>query len=78
MNTDFVIFKACGRQFKASESDKLTLEKLDGKVGEKVSFPEVLLSSKKGKTLIGKPFIKDIKVSAKIIEQGKEIGRAHV
>lgn len=68
------VIKTGGKQYLISPGDKLDIEKLkDKKVGEVISFKEVLLlhDEKKKKTVIGKPFIEKAKVTAKVIEQGK-------
>ncbi len=53
--------------------DKIKIEKIEGEErGEGVSFNEVLLTvSDKEEVLIGSPFIKSTKVSAKILQQGR-------
>lgn len=75
MGRDFVIVKMGGSQYKVSAQDKLEIEKIEGKNGDKVNFGEVLLTSKKGKVSIGTPTVKGAKVEAKILDQvkGKKI-----
>jgi large subunit ribosomal protein L21 len=71
MKKDFSIVKIGGSQFKVSKGDKLDVEKQMGKEGEKLTFDEVLLVVKKGKTNVGTPVVKSAKVEAKIVEQFK-------
>lgn len=69
---DFSIIKASGRQFKVSVGDVVRFEKMEGKEGDKVVFDEVLLTSKKGKSKVGKPTVKGAEVEGKIMEHGRD------
>ncbi|MBN2015538.1 50S ribosomal protein L21 [Candidatus Dojkabacteria bacterium] len=75
MDKDYAIVKIKGSQYKVSKSDKLEVERIEGKENDKLTFDEVLLTSKKGKVSIGTPTIKGENVEVKIIEQvkGKKI-----
>lgn len=68
------VIKTGGKQYKVSKGDKVKIEKIQGEVGDKVEFDQVLLVSddKGAKLTIGQPTIKDKKVEAKILEQGRE------
>ncbi|MFQ6049797.1 MAG: 50S ribosomal protein L21 [Candidatus Paceibacterales bacterium] len=63
--------KTGGKQYLVSLGDKIKIEKIEGKKGEKITFPEVLLLEKRRKIEIGTPFIKGVKVIGKILSQGK-------
>lgn len=65
----FAIIKTGGKQYKVSEGDVLSVEKLIHE-GEEVTFEEVLLVSN-GKIQVGKPLVSGAKVTAKVIEEGK-------
>ena len=67
------VIKTGGKQYKVSLKDKLKIEKLEGEEGAKIIFDEVLLtSSEDGKDVkIGEPMLKDAKVEAKILKQGR-------
>lgn len=70
----FAIFQTGGKQYMVSEGDTVKIEKLSGehKVGDSVSFSDVLLVESGSDTTIGTPFISGAKVSAEI----KKIARA--
>ncbi len=68
---NLAIIKTGGKQYLVSPKDKIKIEKINKKAGEEVSFEEVLLIEKEGKLKIGYPFIKNAKVKAKVLEQGK-------
>ena len=67
------VIKTGGKQYKVSPGDKIKIEKIEGKKGDKVEFDEVLLiSDEEGKDVrIGNPYLKDAKVKAEILEQGR-------
>jgi len=67
------VVKTGGKQYKVSPKSKLKIEKIKGDEGVKVVFDEVLLvSSEDGSDVnIGNPMIKDAKVEAKILKQGR-------
>lgn len=67
----FAIVKISGKQIKASSGDVITVNKLDGSVGDTVTFNEVLLVSNDKTVKVGKPTVKGATVSAKILAQGK-------
>ena len=70
---EFAVIKTGGKQYKVSKGDSITIEKLSdtAKVGDKVTFDEVLLSDDGKATVLGTPFIKGAKVEATIEEVGK-------
>jgi large subunit ribosomal protein L21 len=66
---DYAIVKTGGKQYRVEEGGNLTVEKLDGEVGQDLVFDEVLLASKDGKPYIGMPTISGATVAAKVIAQ---------
>ena len=67
----YAIFKTGGKQLKAEVGDKLFVEKLGVEAGQEVVFEEVLLIGNNGKVKVGKPFVKNAKVTAKVVKEGK-------
>ena len=65
------VIAASGRQFIVKPGQIITLDKLDGKEGETVTFDKVLLITEGESILIGKPVIEGAKVTANIIVQEK-------
>lgn len=65
------VIKTGGKQYLVKKGDKIKVEKLEGKEGSEINFTDILLLEKDKKVEIGKPIIKDVKVVAKILEQGK-------
>ncbi len=68
----FAVIKTGGKQYIVSEGEKVKIEKIKSNVGETITLEEVLLvSDKKGDVLLGTPFVKDAKVTAKVLEEGR-------
>lgn len=71
---EFAVIQTGGKQYKVSKDTVVSIEKMKGeyKVGDKVSFDQVLLVDDGKNTTIGTPYITGAKVDAVI----SEIGRA--
>ncbi len=71
---EFAVIKTGGKQYKVSEGNFLSIEKIKGeyKKGDKISFDKVLLVDDGKDTTIGIPYIKGAKVDAEITEIGRE------
>lgn len=68
----FAVIETGGKQYKVSEGDIITIEKLsDISEGHKVTFENVLLTDDGSKTDIGAPYIKGKKVTGKIEKEGR-------
>ncbi len=65
------IIKTGGKQYLVKKGDKIKIEKLEEKEGSEINFTDVLLLKKDKEVEIGKPIIKDAKVVAKVLKQGK-------
>ncbi len=65
------VIKTGGKQYLVQPGDKIKVEKLDKKEGEKFSFSDVLLLEKNKKLEIGSPVVKNAEVEAKILSHGK-------
>lgn len=67
----YAIIETGGKQYRVQEGDVLFVEKLEAEEGDTVNFDKVLLISKEGDLLAGKPYVEDAKVEADVLEQGK-------
>ncbi len=65
------VIKTGGKQYKVQEGQKLKVEKLPQKPGEKVNFTEVLLVAEGEEVQIGAPILKQAKVEAEVLAEGK-------
>lgn len=68
----YAIIETGGKQYKVSEGDKVYVEKLGMEEGKVVTFDKVLAYSDDKKLTTGKPYLKDMKVSGKVVKNGKE------
>jgi large subunit ribosomal protein L21 len=67
----YAVVASGGKQYRVQEGQTLRVEKLTGEVGASVQFDQVLLYSD-GKTLnVGTPYLENIKVHGRIVDQGK-------
>lgn len=62
----YAIIKTGGKQFRVSEGDTLSVEKLDAEQGTTVTLDQVLLLGGGGATQIGQPFIDGASVEAQV------------
>ena len=60
-----------GKQYKVSEGDVITVEKLAAAEGEAVTFDEVLTVVNDADVKVGKPVVEGAKVTGKVEAQGK-------
>ncbi|MEK7503359.1 MAG: 50S ribosomal protein L21 [Patescibacteria group bacterium] len=63
------IIETGGKQYIVSPGQKIQIEKIPGKAGDKFDFDKVLLISENSNTQTGKPYLEGKKISAEITEQ---------
>lgn len=71
--TNFAVIQTGGKQYKVAEGSKIKIEKIIGeyKVGDKISFENVLLTVSGEDVKVGAPFVAGKKVEAEIIDIAK-------
>lgn len=67
----YAVIKTGGKQYKVSEGDTLKIEKIAGSVGDTIEISEVLMVGGE-EVQIGTPLLPGAKVTARIVEQGKD------
>ncbi len=67
----YAILKTGGKQYRVTEGDVISVEKLDVASGEKVVFDEILVVSKDGELQVGAPVVTGAKVEGTVVQQGK-------
>lgn len=67
----YAIIETGGKQYRVSEGDVLTIEKLTAGEGETVEFDRVLTVVDGGDVKVGKPLLAGAKVTGKVVEHGK-------
>jgi large subunit ribosomal protein L21 len=68
----FAVIKTGGKQYIVSPDQKIKIEKLEGKEGDKVNFSDVLLLADNGNVRIGKPVVEGAKVEGEITKQARD------
>ena len=67
----YAITKTGGKQYRVSEGDVITIEKLDVAAEGTVSFDEVVTVVKDGDVKVGTPLVDGAKVTGTVLEHGK-------
>ena len=70
---EFAVIQTGGKQYKVASGDTITIEKIKGdfKVGDKLTFDEVLLTQDGEKVAIGAPVVEGAKVEGEIAVIGR-------
>ena len=61
------VFATGGKQYYVTENDKVYIEKLDAKAGDKITFDEVLFVN----GVCGNPTVKGASIEAEVIKNGR-------
>ncbi len=67
----YAVIETGGKQYRVSEGDAISVEKLPYEVGDEVEFERVLLVSGKEGVTIGQPIVKGAKVVATVEAEGR-------
>ena len=68
----FAIFETGGKQYKASASKIIEIEKLDAEIGKTIQFKNVLLLNDDKTTEVGNPNVDGAVVEAKLLDNVKD------
>ena len=68
----YAIITNGGKQYRVQEGDNIFVEKLASDVDSEVVFDQVLAVVNDGDVKVGTPVVEGAKVTAKVLEQGKE------
>lgn len=70
----FAVIETGGKQYRVSEGDVITIEKLKGNhsAGDKLVFEDVLMIDDGSSSDIGTPLLAGKKVEAELLEEGRE------
>lgn len=67
----YAIIRTGGKQYQVASGDRLRVEKLEGNIGDIVTIEDVLMVVDGDTVKVGQPVLTNVKVTAKISEQGK-------
>jgi len=63
----YAIVEIAGQQFKVEKERKIFVHRLTNAEGEQIDFEKVLLVDNEDKILVGTPYVKGAKISAKVL-----------
>ena len=67
----YAVFRSGGKQYRASEGDRVRVERLDVEEGEAVEFDQVLMVSDGADVTLGSPLVEDSRVQGIVTAQGR-------
>ena len=67
----YAVMVTGGKQYKVSEGDVLSVEKLDAEEGASVTFDNVLMTGDGENVKVGAPTVDGASVEAKVVKNGK-------
>ena len=68
----FAIIETGGKQYKVKDGDIIKIDKIDSSKGKKVFFDKILLLAENDEEVrVGQPYLKEVKVEAEVLEQGR-------
>ena len=67
----YAVVQTGGKQYRVSEGDVISVEKLNVEEGSTISLNDVLVIGSEDGIQVGKPFIEGAAVEAKVLENGK-------
>ena len=67
----YAIIETGGKQYKVSEGDVITVEKLGVEAGSEFVFDKVLVLSNDAGLTVGAPYVSGASVAASVVEEGK-------
>ncbi len=68
---NYAIIETGGKQYRVVPGGTLEVERVEGAIDDKLSFDKVLLYVNEGKAEIGMPYLDNVIVKAKLLEQAK-------
>ena len=66
----FAVIKTGGKQYKVAANDVVTIERLEGEVGDIIAFDQVLMLGGE-KPVVGSPLVAGATVAAELVEQAR-------
>ncbi len=68
----YAVIMTGGKQYRVDPGEEVKFEKLEGDVGDPISFDHVLLTSDGKSIQVGKPYLDNLKVVGRITRQGRD------
>lgn len=68
----YAIIETGGKQYRVSPNSDVRIERVDAEEGDVVSIDKVLLLSRDGSVIVGKPYVEGASVKVRILQNGKD------
>jgi len=69
----YALIQTGGKQYKVNEGTILQIEKVAGEAGDNLVLDQILMiNDENGNVTIGSPLVENAKVTAKILQQGRD------
>ena len=68
----YAVFRSGGKQYRASEGDRVRVERLDAQEGDTVEFDQVLLVGDGAEVKLGSPLVEDSSVKGIVTAQARD------
>ena len=67
----YAVIETGGKQYRVTEGDVISVEKLNEEVGKLLTINEVLVAGEGSEVLVGAPYVEGASVKAEVVENGK-------
>ncbi len=67
----YAVFRSGGKQYRASEGDRVRVERLDADEGDAVEFDQVLMVADGADVTLGSPLVEDSRIQGIVTAQGR-------
>jgi large subunit ribosomal protein L21 len=68
----YSVIDFCGQQFKVAAGDKISVFSIEGEVEKEINLTKVLLFSDGDETTVGKPYLADASVTARVLSHSRD------
>ena len=66
----FAVIQVGSSQYKISQGDSIDVHRLEDKEGATIDLEQILLFANDADIRVGRPYLKDVKVSGKVVKHG--------
>lgn len=67
----YAVVKTGGKEYRVSKGDLIRVEKMEGKIGDRVSLLDVLMVSQEGEIQVGTPQLAHVVIQGEIVQETK-------
>ena len=67
----YAVVKTGGKEYRISPGDLIRVEKVEGRVGDRVTMEDILMVSHEGQVQVGNPLLANAVITGEIVQQVK-------